>query len=128
MVMAGEVRTTLHKTHVEAPNGQNLVNTPNNVMGIVRRHNIKSATAKVAMKIFLAVLIPNKKRRMSFTTNFYIFSLTQLHCKCLQSIYSQSKSLFFVDSTQYFCNSDFLELCHNCRQKSVKVVIKYVIY
>ena len=63
MVMAGDVRTILHKIHVEVPNGQYFVKTPNNVMGMVRRHNIKSATAKVAMKIFLAVLIPKKDKQ-----------------------------------------------------------------
>ena len=59
--MAGDVRTILHKIQVEGPKGQYFVKTPNNVMGIVSRHSAESPTASVAMKMFRAVLMPEKK-------------------------------------------------------------------
>ena len=60
--MAGDVRTILHKIHVEGPKGQYFVKTPNNVMGIVSRHRAESPTASVAMKMFRAVLMPEKQK------------------------------------------------------------------
>ena len=66
------MRTILHKIHVDVPNGQYFVKTPNNVIGIVSRHNIKSATARVAMKIFLAVLIPEIAKESIFLLKYHI--------------------------------------------------------
>ena len=60
--MAGDVRTILHKIHVEGPKGQYFVKTPNNVIGIVSRHRAESPTASVAMKMFRAVLMPEKQK------------------------------------------------------------------
>lgn len=56
-VMAGQLRTILHNNHVCGPKGQYLVNIPSKVIGIVIKHRVESATARVAMKMFLAVLI-----------------------------------------------------------------------
>ena len=60
-VTAGDVRTTLHNNHDCGPNGQYLVIMPSKVMGIVNKHSVESAIAKVAIKIFRAVLIPRRE-------------------------------------------------------------------
>ena len=60
------MRTILHKSHVLGPNGQYFVKTPSNVIGIVSRQRAESATAKVAMKIFLAVRIPKKQNERHY--------------------------------------------------------------
>ena len=64
------MRTILHRIHVLGPNGQYFVKTPINVIGIVSRQRAESATARVAMKILRAVLIPEKQTGMC-TTAFY---------------------------------------------------------
>ena len=55
---AGEVRTTLHNIQDVGPKGQYLVKIPNKVMGMVNRQSVESDMAKVAMNMFLGVLIP----------------------------------------------------------------------
>ena len=37
-------------------------NIPSSVIGIVRRQSVESATARVAIKMFLAVFIPRKTK------------------------------------------------------------------
>ena len=69
------MRTILHKIHVDVPNGQYFVKTPNNVIGIVSRHSIKSATARVAMKMFLAVLIPKIAKENIFFLKYHMSRL-----------------------------------------------------
>ena len=61
MVTADDVLDNLHKIQELGPKGQYFVSIPNSVIGIVNKHNVESATASVAMKMFLAVLIPSKK-------------------------------------------------------------------
>ena len=61
MVTADDVLDNLHKIQELGPKGQYFVSIPNSVIGIVNKHKVESATASVAMKIFLAVLIPSKK-------------------------------------------------------------------
>ena len=61
MVTADDVRDNLHKIQELGPKGQYFVSIPNSVIGIVNKHKVESATASVAMKMFLAVLIPSKK-------------------------------------------------------------------
>ena len=56
-VTAGEVLEILHKIQVSVPNGQYFFKMPIKVIGMANRHNEVSATAKVAMKMFRAVLI-----------------------------------------------------------------------
>ena len=58
---AGEVRTTLHNIQDVGPKGQYLVKIPNKVMGMVNRHSVESDMARVAMNMFLGVLIPVKR-------------------------------------------------------------------
>ena len=58
---AGEVRTALHNIQDVGPKGQYLVKIPNKVMGMVNRHNVESDMARVAMNMFLGVLIPVKR-------------------------------------------------------------------
>lgn len=67
MVTAGVVRTILQSSQVWGPKGQYLVKTPNSVMGMANKHNEVSAMAKVAIKMFRAVLIPAKN--LSFLAN-----------------------------------------------------------
>ena len=55
---AGEVRTALHNIQDVGPKGQYLVKIPNKVMGMVNRHSVESDMARVAMNMFLGVLIP----------------------------------------------------------------------
>ena len=49
---------TLHKNQELEPKDQYFVKIPTKVIGMVNKHNVESATANSAMKIFLAVLIP----------------------------------------------------------------------
>ena len=49
---------TLHKIQELEPKDQYFVKIPTKVIGIVNKHNVESATANNAMKIFLAVRIP----------------------------------------------------------------------
>ena len=58
---AGDVRTALHNIQDVGPKGQYLVKIPNKVMGMVNRHSVESDMAKVAMNMFLGVLIPVKR-------------------------------------------------------------------
>ena len=55
---AGDVRTALHNIQDVGPKGQYLVKIPNKVMGMVNRHSVESDMARVAMNMFLGVLIP----------------------------------------------------------------------
>ena len=67
MVTADDVRDILHKIQELGPKGQYFLSIPNSVMGIVNKHNVESATASVAMKIFLAVLIPSKVFKKNYS-------------------------------------------------------------
>jgi hypothetical protein len=51
---------TFNTYQVLGPKGQYFAKTPTMVIGIVSKQIVKSATASIAIKIFLAVLIPEK--------------------------------------------------------------------
>ena len=64
-VIAGDVRTILHKIQVLVPKGQYFVKTPNKVIGMVSKQRAESATANVAIKILRAVFISEMEKKMS---------------------------------------------------------------
>ena len=68
-IMAGQVRTIVHSSQVSVPKGQYLVKTPNRVMGMVNTHRVESDTASVAMNMFRAVFISEKKYSILQTEN-----------------------------------------------------------
>ena len=59
-LIAGHVRTMVHKTSVSVPNGQYFVSTPKRVIGMVKTQSVESATANVAIKMFRAVFISER--------------------------------------------------------------------
>ena len=64
-VIAGDVRTILHKIQVLVPKGQYFVKTPNKVIGMVSKQRAESATANVAIKILRAVFISENEKNES---------------------------------------------------------------
>ena len=59
-LIAGHVRTMVHKTSVSVPNGQYFVSTPKRVIGMVKTQSVESATPNVAIKMFRAVFISER--------------------------------------------------------------------
>ena len=84
MVIAGEVLTILQRNQEPGPNGQYFVSIPIRVIGIVNRQRVRSATANVAMKIFLAVCMSgygiNKDKVMMAITDTYFLTFAACHC------------------------------------------------
>jgi len=60
-VTAWVVRTALQSRTDSGPKGQYFVNVSTRVIGVVKMQSVRSATAKVAIKVFLAVLISVKE-------------------------------------------------------------------
>ena len=57
---------TLHKNQELEPKDQYFVKIPTKVIGMVNKHNVESATANNAIKIFLAVLIPEMNFKIQY--------------------------------------------------------------
>lgn len=66
MVTAGVVLIILHSRVVCVPNGQYLVTTPINVIGMANKQSEESAIANVVMNIFRAVRMPEMKCQIYF--------------------------------------------------------------
>ena len=80
-LIAGQVRTMVHKTPVSVPKGQYFVRTPKRVMGMVNTQSVESATANVAIKMFRAVLI-SETNKVIFMYRIPRLELVGTHVKC----------------------------------------------
>lgn len=74
-VTAWAVRTALHRITDSGPNGQYFVNVSTRVIGVVKMHRVRSAMARVAIRVFRAVLI-SEKENLSWSLVKYFFILS----------------------------------------------------
>ncbi len=90
-VTAWAVRTALQRITESGPNGQYFVNVSKRVIGVVKTQSVRSARARVAIRVFLAVLISKRAKILLF----FPIDKNQSHIRNIQII--SPKTLFLID-------------------------------